>query len=55
MTPFEKLSLLLRYHHNLTLQLGTTDTVSEKYNLNHRLGCLEEEIESLVFEKQERV
>lgn len=46
----DRLAYLLSYHHNLSLQLGAARTPEEYENINHQLGNLELEIESILFE-----
>lgn len=48
MNQNERLSHLLSYHHNLSIQL-TAAQDGERNNLNYALGNLEQEIDHLLF------
>lgn len=52
MTPKEKLSFLLQYHRNLSIQLSAARNLTSVQSLHNNLGKLEEEIESLLYEKE---
>ncbi|MFT4415304.1 hypothetical protein ACLM5H_15695 [Fredinandcohnia humi] len=51
MSEKERLGYLLSYHHNLTLQLQTELTSDGRTRLSGSLVMLEEEIDSLLFNK----
>lgn len=49
MSDKERLGFLLSYHRNLTLQLTSAMTISERNKLNNALVNLENEIETLLY------